>query len=59
MVSDGIGGYHGLAELDLLCWEGPLDVSACAVCGTRVMVSMVVRGWGGVGLPDGPRPFLL
>jgi hypothetical protein len=52
MVSDGVGGYHGRAELGLL--HG----------GTRVRVHCVAwlvrRGdgaWGGwVVLPDGPRP---
>jgi hypothetical protein len=39
MVSDGIGGYHSQAEPVLLRGQGPGDVSACAVCGARMVGS--------------------
>ncbi len=57
MISDGVGGYHGRAELGLLRGEGLGDVSACVVCGARVLVSVVGRvgGWEMGVQPDGPR----
>jgi hypothetical protein len=49
MVSDGVGGYHGRAELGLLRRRDQGDVSACTV---RSVVSKA-WGWGGGEVASG------
>jgi hypothetical protein len=55
MVSDGVGGYHGQAELDLLRWRAAQGTRGRARC-----VVSKIGGGVGVGMvvvqPSSPRP---
>ncbi len=47
MASDGVGGYHGRAELDLLRGR---DQGGVSVCGLRMGSREGGKGWdGGMG----------